>query len=127
MSVEKSDRHVVSAEDRHEDDAGDFEIEPENQNGGHGDAHSDRAPMHGGDQRDVRAAQRDQQRIAMPYSLRPHEHWSTALVLDFDTDPLRQLPAGDYDLHVGMVLEGVAWFADRGDAASVLRMTVGAR
>jgi hypothetical protein len=68
-----------------------------------------------------------EQRIALPYSLMPREHWSTAMVLDFDADPLRQLPAGDYDLHVGLVLEGVAWFGERGDDATTLRMTIGAR
>jgi len=66
----------------------------------------------------------EEQRIALPYSLAPGEHWSTAMVLDLDAQPLRQLPPGEYDLHVGLVLEGVAWFLDRGDAGVTIPVTI---
>jgi len=66
----------------------------------------------------------EEQRIALPYSLAPREHWSTAMVLDLDAQPLRQLPPGEYDLHVGLVLEGVAWFLDRGDAGVTIPVTI---
>ena len=68
-----------------------------------------------------------EQHIAMPDSLAPGERWSTQLTFDFDGLPLRGLPAGDYEVHLGMVLEGVAWFSDRGDQGITIPVTVGSR
>jgi hypothetical protein len=68
-----------------------------------------------------------EQRIALPYSLSPGEHWSTAMIVDLDSQPPRRLPPGEYELHVGLVLDGVAWFSDRGDAGVTIPMTIAVR
>ncbi len=60
-----------------------------------------------------------EQRVELPYSLRPREHWTTPVVADFDAEPLRHLPPGRYEMHLGLVLEGVTWFSERGDDSSV--------
>ena len=68
-----------------------------------------------------------EQRIALPYALLPHEHWATQIVIDPDSEPVRTLPPGSYELHVGLVLEGVAWFSDRGERAFTVPITIPAR
>jgi hypothetical protein len=68
-----------------------------------------------------------EQRIALPYSLRPGEHWTTALIVDATAGSLRALPAGDYQLHVGLVFDGVAWFADRGERDVTMLLTIAPR
>ena len=68
-----------------------------------------------------------EQRIALPYSLRPGEHWTTALIVDATAESLRALPAGDYLLHVGIVFDGVAWFADRGERDVTMPLTIAPR
>jgi len=68
-----------------------------------------------------------EQRIALPYSLRPGEHWTTALIVDATAESLRALPAGDYLLHVGLVFDGVAWFADRGERDVTMPLTIAPR
>jgi hypothetical protein len=68
-----------------------------------------------------------EQRVQLPYALAPGEHWTTALVLDLDAEPWNKLPAGNYEVHVGLVLEGVAWFVDRGDRNATIPLTIAAR
>ena len=67
-----------------------------------------------------------EQRVELPYSLRPGEHWTTAIVAELDAEPLRALRPGRYDLHVGLVLEGVAWFAERADRMVTIPITIAA-
>jgi hypothetical protein len=63
-----------------------------------------------------------EQRVALPYSLHPGETWWLAPTLG------PQLPAalaaGEYDLEIGLVQEGVAWFVDRGDRSLRLRTRI---
>ena len=73
------------------------------------------------------ATRLDEQRIALPYSLRPNEHWSTLLVVDAAGDTHHALVPGDYDLHVGLVFDGVSWFADRGERDVTTPITIAPR
>ena len=65
-----------------------------------------------------------ERRIALPHALAPGEHWTTRLDIDLDVPDMRALERGDYALHVGLVLEGVAWFVDRGDAHVMVPITM---
>ncbi|HEY7788369.1 MAG TPA: hypothetical protein VIF33_07565, partial [Casimicrobiaceae bacterium] len=65
-----------------------------------------------------------EQRVELPYSLLPGEHWTTPIVAKLDAEPLRQLPPGSYELHVGLVFEGVAWFSDHGDRNVTIPITI---
>jgi hypothetical protein len=49
------------------------------------------------------------------------------MIVDLDSQPPRRLPPGEYELHVGLVLDGVAWFSDRGDAGVTIPMTIAVR
>ena len=51
-----------------------------------------------------------EQRVQLPYSLRPDERLRIGVPLD-----ARSLPDGEYEVAIGLVYEGVAWFAERGD------------
>ena len=68
-----------------------------------------------------------EQRIALPYSLRPGEHWTTAYIVDDTIEPLRSVPAGDYNVHFGLVFDGVAWFADHGERSVSMPITIAPR
>ena len=64
-----------------------------------------------------RAGERErllEQRQQLPYSLRPCER----VRIDVPIDPraLARVPDGTVEVGIGLVHEGVAWFADRGDA-----------
>ena len=65
-----------------------------------------------------------EQRLDLPYALRPGEHWTSVLAVNFETDPLRRLAPGRYELRVGLVLDGIAWFAERGDAIVTIPITI---
>jgi hypothetical protein len=55
-----------------------------------------------------------EQRVQLPYSLRPGESLRIGVPIDARSPPLRNLPDGDYEVTIGLVYDGVAWFADRG-------------
>ena len=55
-----------------------------------------------------------EQRVQLPYSLRPGERVRMNVRLDGAATGPATLPEGAYDVRVGLVHEGVAWFADRG-------------
>jgi hypothetical protein len=75
----------------------------------------------------TRAGQRErvaEQRVPLPYALRPGERWWTVVPLDLSSTPLNDLPAGDYEVSIGLVHEGVAWFADHGDALARINVKI---
>ena len=55
-----------------------------------------------------------EQRVQLPYSLRPGESARISVPIDPRSPPVRNLPDGDYEVTIGLVYDGVAWFADRG-------------
>jgi hypothetical protein len=61
-----------------------------------------------------------EQRVLLPYDLQPREQWWPAPDLGAEL-PATVVP-GDYELEIGLVQEGVTWFADRGDGT--LRLPV---
>jgi len=65
-----------------------------------------------------------ERRIALPYALAPGEHWTTRTDIHLDVPDMRTLVPGEYALHVGLVLEGAAWFVDRGDAPVSVPITM---
>jgi hypothetical protein len=68
------------------------------------------------------AVPRLEQRIDLPFSLHPGER----LMLAPSLDP-GQLPPGSYEVRIGLVHEGVTWFAERGGALIRVPVTIGAR
>jgi hypothetical protein len=65
-----------------------------------------------------------EQRVELPYSLHPGERWTTSIAVDRNVDALRKLPPGQYELHIALVLEGVAWFPERGDRGATIGITM---
>ena len=65
-----------------------------------------------------------EQRLALPHRLEPGEDVLLPLVLDPRGPGGAKLPAADYDVIISPVLEGVAWFHDKG--AAPLRIPVDA-
>ena len=63
-----------------------------------------------------------EQRVQLPYSLRPSESLRLGVPLDPRSPPLTSLRDGDYEVTVGLVYDGVAWFADQG--GQVIRFPV---
>jgi hypothetical protein len=67
-----------------------------------------------------------EQRVDLPFALTPGERLALAPPLDPRASGAT-LPPGDYDVDVGLVHEGVAWFADRGGARVTASVTIAAR
>jgi hypothetical protein len=63
-----------------------------------------------------------EQRVDLPFSLHPGERLLLAPALDPGT-----LPPGKYEVRIGLVHEGVAWFAQRGEALIRVPVTIEAR
>ena len=65
-----------------------------------------------------------EQRVQLPYSLRPGESLRIGVPIDPRSPPLRNLPDGGYEVTVGLVYDGVAWFADRGGRSIVFPVKI---
>jgi hypothetical protein len=65
-----------------------------------------------------------EQRVDLPFALAPGERLALAPPLDGRGADGAVLPPGDYDVDVGLVHEGVAWFADRGGARVGASVTI---
>ena len=68
-----------------------------------------------------------EQRVDLPFALAPGERLTLAPPLDPRSTDGATLPPGTYDVDVGLVQEGVAWFADRGGARVGASVTIAAR
>jgi len=65
-----------------------------------------------------------EQRIPLPYSLAPGEHWTTPVIVDLAKEPMAGWPAGAYELHVRLVLEGVVWFPEHAAGDVTIPITI---
>jgi hypothetical protein len=66
------------------------------------------------------------QRVDLPFALAPGERLVLAPQLDPRAAGGAALPPGDYDVDVGLVHEGVGWFAERGGARLTASVTIAA-